>query len=100
MAINPCDWALQKLGPALFPCIKYPAITGEDVAGEVTGIGSGVTKFKVGDRVLGHATSAFQHYPVIKERMASLLPDSVSYESASVIPLALSTSIVCLFHKD
>lgn len=100
LAINPCDWAAQQLGPALFPYIKFPFIVGEDIAGEVVETGSGITGFKVGDRVLALASSAFQTYAVAKEHMASLIPPTISYEVASVVPLALSTSIISLFHKD
>ncbi|KAM0806395.1 oxidoreductase [Usnea florida] len=100
IAINPADWAMQMLGQALFPTMTFPAIIGEDVAGEIVEIGSGVTGFKVGDRVLGHTSSAFQIYPVIRAHMTSPIPSSLSYEQAAVIPLGLSTAIIGLFGKD
>lgn len=36
--------------------IKYPHVFGSDGAGTVVKIGSDVTRFKVGDRVMGYAT--------------------------------------------
>jgi NADPH:quinone reductase-like Zn-dependent oxidoreductase len=62
-----------------------------------------VTRFAVGDRVIGHAVGTdkdsnaaaegtFQRYAVILERLASPIPDSLPYEDASVLPLALSTA--------
>jgi NADPH:quinone reductase-like Zn-dependent oxidoreductase len=84
----------------MFSWIKYSAIVGEDIAGDVVEVGSGVTGFEVGDRVVGHSLSTFQTYPVIKEHMVSLISSSVSYEEASVIPLGLSTALMGLFHKD
>lgn len=100
IAINPADWAMQMLGQALFPTMKFPAIIGEDVAGEIVELGSGVTGFKVGDRVVGHTSTAFQKYPVIPAHMTSPIPSSLSYEQAAVIPLGLSTSVIGLFGKD
>lgn len=106
VAINPVDWKLQYL--AIFPQ-NYPTILGQDVAGEVVEVGSNVTRFSVGDRVLGHATnlaskqdraSAFQLYTVVPEHVVSPIPSSLSYEAASVLPLGLSTAAVGLFHKD
>jgi NADPH:quinone reductase-like Zn-dependent oxidoreductase len=41
---------------ALPPHIKYPAILGLDVAGTVVQLGSNVTRFKIGQRVLGYVT--------------------------------------------
>ncbi|MCJ1388761.1 hypothetical protein MMC18_001610 [Xylographa bjoerkii] len=116
IAINPVDWMLQNQGDFLFSWIKYAAIFGIDVAGEVVEIGPGVTRFKVGDRVVGHAQGtdkkyntsaqrgsahgAFQKYVVLAAHMASTIPNTLSYESAAVIPLGLSTAACGLFQKD
>ena len=111
VAINPVDWFKQYVGNMLLSWIKYPAILGGDVAGEVYEVGKGVTRFRVGDRVLAHAVGidekrnrasegAFQQYTVIRDNLASPIPDSMSYEKACVIPLTCSTAAVGLFQKD
>lgn len=84
---------------------------GWDSAGTVIEVGSSVSTFKVGDRVLGLAygmekqrntntESAFQHYTVLHAHMCTPIPSSISFESASVLPLALSTAAVGLFQAD
>ncbi len=111
VAINPVDWLKQVLGNAMFSWIKYPFILGEDVAGEVVEVGNAVTRFKVGDRVLGHAVGtdkdsnssaegAFQTYTVLLAHMAAPIPRTMPYENAAVLPLALSTAACGLFQKD
>ena len=110
VAVNPVDWALQAMGEALFPWIVYPCILGEDVAGEVVEVGSAVSRFKPGDRVLGHGVgstsgvsasgSTFQAYTVLLAHMASPIPSTLSYESAAVLPLCLSTAACGLFQED
>lgn len=111
MAINPVDYIKQEIGNFIFSWIKYPFVLGPDVAGEVVEIGSSVTRFKIGDRVLGQAvgmdekrnTSAeggFQSYTVLLAHMASPIPSTLSYEQASVLPLGLSTAACGLFQKD
>jgi len=50
VAINPVDWKLQD--HADIP-LKYPFILGEDAAGEVVEVGSGVTNVTKGQRVIG-----------------------------------------------
>ncbi|MGA6974238.1 MAG: zinc-binding alcohol dehydrogenase family protein [Candidatus Binatus sp.] len=111
VAINPVDWAKQAVGGMFFSFIKYPFVLGEDLAGEVVAVGQSVSRFKVGDRVVGHALGmckarnnaaegAFQAFTVLADHMASPIPDAMSYESAAVLPLGLSTAACGLFQKD
>jgi NADPH:quinone reductase-like Zn-dependent oxidoreductase len=111
VAINPVDWAIPILGGMMFPWIKRPTVLGEDLAGEVAEVGTGVTRFKIGDRVVAHALGlnknrnkasegAFQLYCVVPAHMASPIPDAMPYESAAVLPLGLSTAACGLFQKD
>ena len=103
VAINPVDGSLQTV--AWWP-LNYPTILGHDVAGEVVAVGPGVTRFKKGARVIGHAVgmatkrnenNAFQAYTILQTNMASEIPDSISFESAAVIPLGYSTAAAGLF---
>ena len=81
------------------------------MAGEGVEVGSAVTRFRVGDRVLGHAVGTdrdssraaeggFQTYSVLLERMAAPIPDTWTYASACVPPLGLSTAACSLFQTD
>ena len=111
VAINPIDWITQCAGSFVFSWIKYPFVLGSDLAGEVVEVGSGVSRFKVGDRVLAHAVGAdkkrnraaegaFQAYTVVLAHMAAPIPSTLSFESACVLPLGLSTAACGLFQKD
>ncbi|KAK9244840.1 chaperonin 10-like protein [Lipomyces tetrasporus] len=60
VAINPVDWLKQDMGDMMFSWIKYPFVLASDVAGEVVQIGRPVSRFKVGDRVVGHAVGISQ----------------------------------------
>lgn len=111
MAINPVDWIIPDMGKFMFSWLQYPCILGFDNAGEVVEIGPGVTRFKVGDRVLGHANGTdkncnstshggFQSYTVLLVNAASPIPNTMSYESAAVLPLCASTAACGLFEKD
>ena len=111
VAINPLDWMLQVLGNLIYSWIKYPLVLGTDLAGEVVEAGTAVTRFKVGDRVLGHAVGtdksrnnpaegAFQEYTVVLAHMAAPIPGTMPYADAAVLPLGLSTAACGLFQKD
>lgn len=105
VGVNHIDCKLQDF--ALYP-LNYPAVLGHGVAGEVFEVGSAVTRFQKGERVLGHAISmktkrasdgAFQEYTVVRANMASQFPSSMPFERAAVVPLALSTAVVGLYQK-
>ncbi len=111
VAVNPVDWIIQVAGTVAYRWLTYPTVLGSDVAGEVVEVGTAVTRFRVGDRVLGHAVGtdkdrnraaegAFQHYTIVLERMASPIPDALSHEDACVLPLAVSTAACGLFQTD
>ncbi|QSS63283.1 hypothetical protein I7I51_00340 [Histoplasma capsulatum] len=92
VAINQLDWKMQDMPWVMFNRRgqrRYP--------------------IPYGDRVLGHALSfatederhaGFQNYTVLLSNMASPIPPSLSFESAAVLPLGLSTASAALFHED
>lgn len=106
VAVNPADWYQQTFEP--FP-LQYPTILGHDTAGVVEEVGESVTRFKVGERVLGHGCGmstkrdcdcTFQKYTVVADNMASHIPTSLSFEAAAVIPLGYSTAACGMYQKD
>lgn len=107
VAINPVDKMLQY-NPAFIP-MTYPAVLGQDVAGEVVAVGdTASSRFKVGDRVIGHCLGivtkrpqdgAFQEHVVLESKLVSKIPDGISYERAVVIPLGLSTAAAGLYQE-
>ncbi|KAI8964452.1 GroES-like protein [Daldinia sp. FL1419] len=105
-AINPMDWYIQIMGNQLFSWLQYPYIGGSDVAGTVVEVGPNVSKFKVGDRVLGLAAGfdarygGFQNYVVLEEKVVAPIPLDLGFTEASVLPLGLSTAACGLYQKD
>jgi NADPH:quinone reductase-like Zn-dependent oxidoreductase len=106
VAINPVDISIQQR--AWWP-LNYPTMLGQDIAGEVAAVGPGVTRFKVSDRVVGHAVgmtsgrneeNAFQSYTILSTNMASHIPEGMPFEKAVVLPLGLSTAACGLFQED
>ena len=111
VAVNPVDWVVQGTGPVTYRWLRTPAVLGSDVAGEVTAVGSAVTRFAVGDRVFGLATGtdrgrdprhegAFQEHTALLERLTAPTPDDLSDEQAVVLPLGVSTAACALFQPQ
>lgn len=61
---------------------------GGDGAGEVAAVGTSVTRFSPGDRVLGRCTGAFAEYALMEAAEAMTVPPGMSWEAAASIPLA------------
>lgn len=57
VAVNPVDAVPSVARLIIAPWLRYPTVLGSDVAGDVVEVGADVTRFAVGDRVLGHALS-------------------------------------------
>lgn len=105
VAVNTNDPAQQ----AGFHVKQWPIVPGHDLAGEVHAVGSNVTRFKAGDRVIGHswqfftndiADGAFSHYCRIPAANAAILPDNFAYTQGVVLPLAIDTAAAGFYQKD
>ncbi|KAH8668807.1 chaperonin 10-like protein [Xylariales sp. PMI_506] len=103
VAINPVECFVQNTG--IVP-LKYPRLLGSDIAGTVVKVGPETSRIKVGDRVFGHCLglangnnrhAGFQNFTTCREVAAAKIPDTLSFEQAVVLPLALNTSIAALF---
>ncbi|KAI1841313.1 hypothetical protein JX265_007928 [Neoarthrinium moseri] len=103
LAINPTDPYIQD---APYLPLNYPHVLGTDVAGTVASVGSQVTRFKPGDRVIGHTVGlahggarhgGFQKFAACLEVGVAKIPDSLSFEKAAVLPLSISTSATGLY---
>jgi NADPH:quinone reductase len=69
----------------------WKAIGGEG-AGEVVTVGSEVTDFRPGDRVMGRCAGAFSEYALMEAAEAMTVPPGLSSEQAASIPLTFLVS--------
>ncbi|WP_268913936.1 NADP-dependent oxidoreductase [Lentilactobacillus sp. SPB1-3] len=63
-------------------------IPGRDVAGVVKSVGSEVSKFKPGDRVVAHGHHAYAEFATSSEANTVRLPENVSFEDAAAVVTA------------
>ncbi|EJT98743.1 GroES-like protein [Dacryopinax primogenitus] len=98
---NPADWKQLDWN---FAVPSFPFILGVDVAGVVDKLGDGVTKFKVGDRVMtmthfGAASKhgVYQKYSVVTADATISIPDSFTFDQAATIPAGFWTAALGIF---
>ena len=76
---------------------KLPFVPGLDVAGVVEEVGSGVTRFQRGMRVVAFPQGgSYAEYVLAKEILTYSLPDSIGWEAAAAFPLVGFTAYALL----
>jgi NADPH:quinone reductase-like Zn-dependent oxidoreductase len=103
-SVNPLDWHLVTGTPyiARLPtALRRPkdAVRGLDVAGRVEAVGRAVTRFRVGDDVLGLATGSFAEYSSASESSVVHKPPNVTDVEAACLPVAGVTALQALRDK-
>ena len=66
-------------------------VPGLEWAGEVEEVGAEVTSFRAGDRVMCSGSGGYAEYAAADHGRASPVPDGMSFETATTLPVALQT---------
>ena len=92
VGLNRAD-LLQVAGLYPPPTGYSPNIPGLEFAGEVSDIGSGVTNWKIGDRVFGIVAGESQaEFLVTDESLLARIPDNLTFTDAAAVPEAFITA--------
>ena len=96
-AVNPVDNMIVREQVKLIVPYKTPLVMGNEFAGIVERAGSAVSGFHPGDRVYGRMPlkkiGAFAQYAAIKAAALARIPDFLSFEQASCVPLTALTAM-------
>ena len=98
--LNPVDFKFRqgKLRAILRP--KLPFVLGNELAGEVIAVGSGVKRFRVGERVFARVAKdragAFAEQACVDEDDAAHMPRDLDFTAAAAVPLAGLTALQAL----
>jgi len=100
-SLNPVDWKIQKYGIFVE---DYPAVLGNDIAGDVEEVGEGVTEFKKGDKIFvqglfTNTHASFQQYAIASSSVVARIPPNLSYDEVSALPVALTAAYVGLYNQ-
>jgi NADPH:quinone reductase-like Zn-dependent oxidoreductase len=101
-AVNPLDYLSRKgywptrFSNGLLKPKVADQILGIDVAGTVEAVGTGVTRFKPGDRVFGLCYGSHAEYVRPREKGLSLMPANVTLQAAAAVPCAALTALQAL----
>lgn len=87
VSVNAADYRSMKMG-----IIPKRKIFGADIAGRVEAVGKNINKFTIGDEVFGDISACgfggFAEYVAVTESVLALKPVSVTFETATTVPMA------------
>ena len=90
-SINPVDYKIREGEMKAIMPLKFPAILGYDVAGEVVDVGDGVSGLAKGDRVMGVVEQSYAEYLTAKADILARVPQGLDASDAGALPLILIT---------
>ena len=95
-SVNPLDSKIRNGKLKLLLKYRFPLVLGNDLAGIVTAVGAGVTRFKPGDAVYARLDKdrigAFAEFAAVREGAAAPMPANVTFEEAASLPLVALTA--------
>jgi len=98
-SVNAADWLLMHGEPLVARLafgLRRPktSIRGRDVAGVIEEVGSGVTRFAVGDAVYAEVEAgSFADYTVAPATRLALMPKRLRFDPAAAVPIAATTAL-------
>jgi NADPH:quinone reductase-like Zn-dependent oxidoreductase len=102
-SVNPMDWKIREGQVKVMTGSTFPRGLGHDFAGVVDALGPDVTKFKVGDEVLGATglkeAGTFAEAVIAEVKNTMLKPAGLPFEVAGSLPIVAITAWTGLFDK-
>jgi len=90
-AANAMDWKIRRGEMRPMTGRTFPRGVGHDFAGVIDRVGEGVTRFHVGDEVLGAArlqhAGAFAEFVLAEERSVAHKPEALTFAQAATLPV-------------
>jgi NADPH2:quinone reductase len=93
IGVNPADFKWRQGMFRERSPLQLPHVVGYDIAGTVSALGSGVTAFGVGDRIVASVRSAYAQFAIANEKACARLPDGFDFVTAASLPCAALTGV-------
>jgi NADPH2:quinone reductase len=96
--VNPVDTYIRA---GIYGPRPFPHGPGMDGAGAVVGVGAGVARFQINDRVYvaGSLSGTYAEQTLCKEAQVHRLPQSIAFEQGAAIGVPYATAYYALFYR-
>jgi len=100
VGLNPVDYKFAEVGNGI---ATWPHVLGVDIAGTIDAVGTGVSGWRIGQRVACFGDpwrrGGFADYAVVKAGALAIVPDTMSFETAAALPTAGLTAYQIVHRK-
>lgn len=98
------DWHVMTGLPYVFRMVNglrepKTRVRGQDVAGRVEAVGTGVTRFQPGDEVFGTCNGSFAEYATARADKVAPKPANLTFEESAAVPTTGSTALQAVRDK-
>jgi NADPH:quinone reductase-like Zn-dependent oxidoreductase len=90
-SVSPIDYKLRSGALKEYVPLELPVILGRDISGIVREVGSGVSGFAPGDRVMALGNNAYAELVVVKAEELTHVPEKLDLAEAAALPLVTLT---------
>ena len=90
-SVNPIDWKIRRGDWKATMALQLPVVLGQDIAGEISALGAGASRFKTGQKVMALGDRAYAEFVTVPSAVLALIPDGLDIEQAGALPLVVST---------
>ncbi len=101
-SVNPIDLKIRSGAVKGLVSSNFPLVLHSDIAGEITQLGSGVTKWQVGDEIIASQVTtmgALADYAVVDASVIAKKPSNLSFAEAAALPLVSITAWEALIDR-
>lgn len=102
-SVNPVDWQVREGFYKDMHMHTLPLTLGQDFSGTVEKVGSSVNGFRIGDKVYGRPSldrdGSYAEFIEVKASEVALMPNTITYDEAAIIPVAGTTAWETLINK-
>ena len=99
-SVNPIDYKLRSGSARGRMPLELPTVLGRDIAGEVLALGAGVTRVRIGDRVLGLGWRSYAERATIAAEILAHVPPGLDLIEAGALPLVVTTGAQLVARAD
>ena len=97
------DWHVMTGLPYVFRLVNgfgkpKVRVRGQDFAGTVEAVGTGVTRFAPGDEIFGTCNGSFAEYATARQDKIAPKPTNLTFEQAAAVPITGSTALQAVRH--
>jgi NADPH:quinone reductase-like Zn-dependent oxidoreductase len=90
--VNPFDWKVRSGAFRQAFSVDFPNTPGSEFSGVIDQVGEGVTRFAVGDEVLGRGDATYAEQVLADPAAIERKPAAMSWEQAAALPVAVSAA--------